>query len=344
VRHRLLRAIQACTKLTKAVSVRLVKGKKPLLADNRVATNPKNQLPDAKPRGGQKVMRKLIPFAYLSPTLLLLAVLSLIPIVTVFYYSLMDNVIMNKNPVFVGLANYIEIVTGDVFRQAIGNTLYFTLMSVIFHLLLGLGFALMLNSRLLGPLSKALFRVVYVLPWVFTATIIAILWRLMLNPNGVINYFLNTVGLVDGPVEWLSSRELALQSVTFINIWAGYPFYMVSLLAGLQGIPSELYEAGTIDGANGRQLFRYITLPQLKPIIVSLAMLDFIWTMHQLTLIWMTTGGGPIRTTEMLSTFTYKLAFSSYEFSHASASAFIVLLLSMFVAFFYVKQQRASDE
>jgi multiple sugar transport system permease protein len=119
---------------------------------------------------------------------------------------------------------------------------------------------------------------------------------------------------------------------------------MVSLLAGLQGIPTELYEAGTIDGANGRQLFRYITLPQLKPIIVSLAMLDFIWTMHQFTLIWMTTGGGPIHVTEMLSTFTYKLAFSSYEFSHASASAFIILLLSMFVAFFYVRQQKASDE
>jgi multiple sugar transport system permease protein len=291
-----------------------------------------------------RITKKLIPFAYLSPTLALLAILSLIPIVTVFYYSLMDNVIMNKNPVFVGLANYVDIVTGDVFQQAIANTLYFTLMSVIFHLLLGLSFALMLNSRLLGPLTKALFRVIYVLPWVFTATIIAILWRLMLNPNGIINYILNTIGLADGPVEWLSSRQLALHAVTFINIWAGYPFYMVSLLAGLQGIPTELYEAGTIDGANGRQLFRYITLPQLKPIIVSLAMLDFIWTMHQFTLIWMTTGGGPIHVTEMLSTFTYKLAFSSYEFSHASASAFIILLLSMFVAFFYVRQQKASDE
>ena len=291
-----------------------------------------------------KATKKLVPFAYLSPTLVLLAILSLVPIATVFYYSMMDNVIMNKNPVFVGIANYIDIVSGAVFQQAIANTLYFTVMSVVFHLLLGLGFALMLNSKLLGPLSKAFFRVIYVLPWVFTATIIAILWRLMLNPNGVINYVLNTIGLADGPVEWLSSRQLALHSVTFINIWAGYPFYMVSLLAGLQGIPTELYEAGTIDGANERQLFRHITLPQLKPIIVSLAMLDFIWTMHQFTLIWMTTGGGPIHVTEMLSTFTYKLAFSSYEFSHASASAFIILLLSMFVAFFYVRQQKASDE
>ncbi len=290
------------------------------------------------------VMKKLVPYVYLSPTILLLAVLSVIPIATVLYYSLMSNVIMEKNPVFVGIANYVQIIKDAVFQRAFANTMYFTVMSVIFHLILGLSFALLLNSKLLGPTAKALFRVVYVLPWVFTATIIAILWRLMLNPNGIVNYFLNSLGLASGPIEWLSSKQLALHAVTFINIWAGYPFYMVSLLAGLQGISSELYEAGTIDGASSRQLFRYITIPQLKPIIISLAMLDFIWTMHQFTLIWMTTGGGPIHVTEMLSTFTYKQAFTSYKFSHASASAFIVLLLSAFVALFYVKRQRASDE
>jgi len=292
----------------------------------------------------QQVTKKLIPFAYLSPTLLLLAVLSLLPIGMVFSYSLMDNVIMNKNPVFVGASNYLDLLTDDVFQQAVLNTLYFTAMSVIFHLILGLSFAMLLNTRWIGPIPKAIFRVIYILPWVFTATIIAILWRLMLNPNGVINYVLLATGLADSKIEWLSSRQLALHAVTFINIWAGYPFYMVSLLAGLQGIADELYEAGRIDGANGRQLFRYITIPQLKPIIVSLAMLDFIWTIHQFTLIWMTTGGGPIRATEMLSTFTYKAAFSSYQFSQASASAFIILVLCMFVALFYVRQQRASDE
>lgn len=289
-------------------------------------------------------MKKLVPFAYLSPTILLLAVLSLLPIGMVFYYSMMSNVIMEKNPLFVGLDNYGELLGDDVFREAIGNTLYFTGMSVVFHLLLGLSFALLLNTKLLHPLTRALFRVIYVLPWVFTATIIAILWRLMLNPNGIINYLLLWSELASTKIEWLSSKQIALHAVTFINIWAGYPFYMVSLLAGLQGIPDQLYEAGTMDGATGPQLFRYITLPQLRPIILSLAMLDFIWTMHQFTLIWMTTGGGPIHVTEMLSTFTYKLAFSSYKFSHASASAFIILALSMFVAFFYVRKQRASDE
>ena len=134
-------------------------------------------------------------------------------------------------------------------------------MSVVVHLILGLTFAMLLNSKLVSPFTRSVFRVVYILPWVFTASIIAILWRLMLNPNGVINYLLEWSGLVSQKIEWLSSRQLALHAVTFINIWSGYPFYMVSLLAGLQGIPDEIYEAGTIDGANGPQLFRYVASP-----------------------------------------------------------------------------------
>jgi len=291
-----------------------------------------------------KIPKRLVPFVYLSPTILLLTILSIIPITIVFYYSLMDNVIMNQNPVFVGIDNYVAILSNNVFLRAMANTLYLTCVSVIFHLLLGLGFAMLLDTQVISPLTRALFRVIYILPWVFTASIIAILWRLMLNPNGVINYLLMWSGVVSEQIEWLSSRQVALHAVTFINIWAGYPFYMVSLLAGLQGIPADIYEAGKIDGANGWKSFRFITLPQLKPIIISLAMLDFIWTMQQFTLIWMTTGGGPIRTTEMLSTFTYKLAFSSYDFSLASTMAFIILLLSLFVALFYVRNQRATDE
>ncbi len=297
----------------------------------------------SKNRTLQSVAKRLLPFVYLSPTIVLLSVLSLLPIAMVFKYSLMSNVIMEKNPVFVGLAHYVDLITDKVFQQAILNTLYFNVSSVVFHLILGLTFAMLLNTKLLSLSTRAFFRVIYVLPWVFTATIIAVLWRLMLNPNGVINYLLMWSGLVSEKVEFLSSKTIALHAVTFINIWSGYPFYMVSLLAGLQSIPEQYYEAATIDGANGRQLFWHITLPQLKPIILSLAMLDFIWTTHQFTLIWMTTGGGPLHVTEMLSTFTYKLAFSSYKFSQASASAFIILALSMIVALFYVRQQRAND-
>ncbi len=293
----------------------------------------------------QRLWRTLTPYAYLSPTIVLLAVLSLIPIATVFYYSLMDNVIITRNePTFIGLSNYAEILSEDTFHQALEHTLFLATLSVIAHFILGLSFALLLNTNLVSGGVKAIFRVVYILPWVFTASIIAILWRLLLNPNGVVNYLLIEFNLVSQPIEWLSSRQLALYTVTFINIWAGYPFYMVSFLAGLQGIPDDLYEAGKIDGANGPQLFRFITLPQLKPIISSLAVLDFIWTTHQFTLIWMTTGGGPIRATEVLSTYTYKLAFSSYEFSLASTTAMLILLLSSVLAVFYVRNQRLAND
>ncbi len=289
--------------------------------------------------------RKLLPYAYLSPTLALLAALTVVPIATVFLYSLVDNVIVTREPpTFVGLENYVEVLSHRKFRGALSNTLYFAIISVIAHFILGLSFALLLNTRLIGARAKAFFRVIYILPWVFTASIIAILWRLLMNPHGVINFVLLELGFVQEKLEWLSDRDLALNAVTFINIWAGYPFYLVSFLAGLQGIPDDLYEAGRVDGANGWQLFRYITLPQLKPIIISLALLDFIWTIHQFTLIWMTTGGGPMRSTEVLSTYTYKAAFSSHEYSIASTLAMIILAICTFVAIFYVRNQRMADE
>ncbi|NTW39474.1 MAG: sugar ABC transporter permease [Cellulomonadaceae bacterium] len=287
--------------------------------------------------------RRGAPYGFVSPTVVLLFVLMLIPIVMVVSYSVMDNVIVNKNPSFVGFANYAEVLGDPVFYEAIGNTTFFTGVSVVAHLVLGLGFAMLLNTPLLTRRTKSLFRVVYILPWLFTVAIIAVLWRLLLNPNGIVNYLLIEMGFVQEGVEWLASRETALQAVTFINVWAGYPFFMISLLAGLQGIPRDLYEAATVDGASAFQQFRNVTLPQLRPLIVAMAMLDVLWTTQQFALIWMTTGGGPIHVTEMLSTYTYKLAFSRYEFSMASTSATIILLLSMVLAFFYVRLQKARD-
>jgi multiple sugar transport system permease protein len=314
------------------------------LADPDALTGPdRPKAAGPAPRRRKSLKRTLVPYAFLSPTGILMIVLLLVPIIMVISYSLMDNVITNKNPVFVGIGNYVDILTDPTFLVAVRNTLVFTGSSVVAHLLLGLGFAMLLNTKLLGNKVKALFRVIYVLPWLFTVAIIAVLWRLMLNPNGVVNYLLNVAGIIDQNVEWLSSPSTALFAVTFINIWAGYPFYMISLLAGLQGIPKDLYEAATVDGASARQQFFNVTLPQLKPIIISMAMLDFIWTSQQFALIWMTTGGGPLNVTEMVSTFTYKLAFSRYEFSMASAAAVIVLLATLVLAFFYARHQNARD-
>ncbi|MCD7109583.1 sugar ABC transporter permease [Rhizobium sp. DKSPLA3] len=287
-----------------------------------------------------RTRKRLVPYLYIAPATLLFSVLMLFPMIMVFRYSLMDGAIMKKDAAFVGFQNYLMIFRDAIFWQAFGQTLYFTVMSVVFHFLIGLAFALLLNTQRIDPAVRSLLRVLYILPWLFTAVIIAIIWRLLLDPNGVVNSVLMALHIVDFKVEWFSSTATALHALTFANIWAGYPLYMVSLLAGLQGISKELYEAAGIDGANALQKFWYITIPQLMPIIISIALLDFIWTMQVFPLVWMTTGGGPIYSTEVLSTYTYKLAFSQYEFSLASASAIIILVISMSMTYFYIKHQK----
>lgn len=309
-------------------------------AVSEAATPAEEAAPAVRGRARPAAVRGLVPFGYISPTMLLIFVLMVIPIAMVVNYSFKDNVIVEQNPVFAGLANYTEVLTDPNFLAALRNTFVFISLSTVVHLVLGLGFAMMLNTPWLSGVTKAVFRIIYILPWLFTIAVIAVIWRLMLDPAGVVNYILTAVGGLQQGVNWLSDTNTALWALTFINIWSGYPFFMISLLAALQGISPDLYEAASVDGAGAFQKFRNVTIPQLKPVLISMAVLDLIWTSQQFALIWMTTGGGPLNATEMLSTYTYKQAFSSYEFATASASAVIVLLITMILAFFYVRLQR----
>ncbi len=288
----------------------------------------------------QSLGQRLEPYLLISPTVLLIIGLMVVPISIVIGYSSMDNVITNQSPQFVGIANYLSILGQPAFWNAAFNTLIFTVASVIAHMVIGMLFALMLNSKTIARLPRAIFRAVYILPWIFTASVIAVLWRLLLDPSGVINYLLTSLGIVHQAVPWLAIPTTALAAVTLINIWSGYPFFMISLLAGLQGVSTDLYEAARVDGAGTFRQFRSVTLPALRPIIFSMALLDLLWTTQQFTLIWATTGGGPLQRTEVLSTFTYRLAFNNYEFSMASTSAVLILLASLIVAVFYVRRQR----
>ena len=291
----------------------------------------------------QVLKKKLTPYGYLLPTIILLFILLVIPVIMVIGYSFFDNVIVNKNPVFVGLKNYATVLHDKNFWNAISNTLFFVIVSMVAHLVIGMVFALVLNTRYLGNKTKGIFRVIYALPWMFTASVIAILWRMMLDPSGVLNYLMMTLHITSDKVSFLATRSIALQAVTLINIWSGYPFYMISILAGLQGISTDLYEASSLDGANTIQTYLRITLPQLKPILISLLMLDFVWTLQQFALIWMTTGGGPVNATETVSTYIYKQAFTKYQYSTASTGAVLLLIVCSIVGVMYVRQQRSED-
>ena len=181
--------------------------------------------------------RVATPYIFSAPAMSLFFLLMLFPMAMVFRYSVQDGAILKPNPEFVGIANFLTLFSDPVFVQSIGNTLYFTVMSVAFHLLIGLLFALMLNSDRVNGTLRAILRVLFILPWLFTAVIIAIVWRLILDPNGVINGYLIALNIIDHKIEWFSSTATAIHALTFVNIWAGYPLYMVSLLAGFRAFP-----------------------------------------------------------------------------------------------------------
>ncbi|MHB8392234.1 MAG: carbohydrate ABC transporter permease [Acidobacteriaceae bacterium] len=287
-----------------------------------------------------RVARRLEPYLMIAPVVILFLVLIGVPIVILIRYSLLDNVIYVQQSHFVGLANYASILSSASFWSAVEHTLIFTFICVFAQLALGFVFATLLNTKDVGKVTKAVFRVIYILPWMFTAVIVALLWRLLLDPNGVINYLLGLVGVVRTAFPWLATPGWAMACIIVMNIWAGYPFFMITLLAGLQSISPELYEAARVDGADYAQQLRNVTLPQLRPIIVGIGLLDLLWTTQQFTLVWITTGGGPLGSTQVLGTYIYTLAFQSYLMSPAAASAILLLLGSLVVAIFYVRHQR----
>lgn len=292
----------------------------------------------------KKLKKASTPYLFLAPTIILMIVLLIVPICMIFQYSFLNNAIVEKSPEFVGWKNYVKILGDDDFWNAVKNTIFFVVVSVAAHLLLGMGFALMLNSSYFGTRTKTIARVIYVLPWMFTASVIAILWKLMLQPQGIVDYLLSFLNLATKDTEWLSSRSVALYTITFVNIWCGYPFYMISILAGLQGIPYDLYECSALDGATAVSQFLHITIPQLKPILISIAMLDFVWSIQSFAVIWMLTGGGPVKSTETASIYIYKLAFNSSKYALASAASVLILIVCIVVAVFYVRQQRKARD
>jgi len=290
----------------------------------------------------QQFRRKVIPYVFSAPAIGFLMILMVYPIYKVIRFSFLEGA-LTSSTTWAGFSNYIDIILHDaVFSTALLNTTIFTVSSVLLHLLLGLIFSLLLNQPI-NRKFRAVFRVILIVPWVFTAVVVAINWRLLLDASGVVNYILQSLGIINSQISWFSRSSFALPALIFVNMWRGYPFIMVSLLAGLQGIPEVLYESAKVDGANGIQQFFHITLPQLKPVILSIGLLDLIWTFRMFPLVWLTTGGGPGRSTEMLSTYTYKLAFDSFKFSKASAVGVIIVCLVGLIAFFYVRQQTMTN-
>ena len=285
------------------------------------------------------IKNALTPYMFIAPAAIVLICVLLFPILNVIQSSFLENSLGNKNPAFVGLDNYKEVFEYSGLGQMLGFTAVFTLGSVFLHIALGIVLAVALNTKI-NKHVLSFFRVLFILPWVFTAAVVAIVWQLMLTPQGVVNSVISAVSGQRVLTDWLGDPTFVVISLLVINAWRGYPHCMISFLAALQSIPTSLYEAASVDGAHTARQFFSITLPQLKPVISSVALLDAIWTMNLFPLIWLTTGGGPNGLTESIATLTYRFSFVNFKFNLASALAVVGLVITFVLTLVYSKMQK----
>ena len=266
-----------------------------------------------------------IGLAYLAPSLILFAAFVFIPLAQSIYLSFFNTRATGVATTFAGLDHYLELLTSPAFRTGLLATTLFAAYTVPIGIALGLVLAVMLNQRLRGI---NVFRTMMSSTIAISAAVGALIWLLLLNPSlGLLNYILSLVG-IPGP-DWLIQPTTAIIAVSMTTIWLTLGTNIIVLLAGLQGVPEEIYEAARLDGARGLRMFRSITMPMVSPSLFFLLVVDTISVLQAFTQIHLLTRGGPIDATRVLVYSIYQDAFQNFQFGYASAQAVILLLLVM---------------
>lgn len=274
-------------------------------------------------------MRKESGNRFVSPALTMLFFVTVYPIIYVFYLSLNRKLLIFDISRFVGLDNYLFLLKDDRFWNALANTTYFTLVSVSLEVLLGLSVAVVLDRSLK---MEGLLRAIVLIPWAIPTVISAKMWEWIYNADfGILNY------LIGSKVNWLGSPFLAINAAVFMDVWKTTPFVAILLMAGLKVIPQELYQAARIDGAGGWTIFRKITLPLLKPVILIVLIFRTLDAFRVFDAIYVLTGGGPANTTETLSIYAYKVLFQTLQFGYGSTLSVIVFLCVASMSLIYIK-------
>ncbi len=279
-----------------------------------------------------------IGYAFVLPALVFMLVFIGYPIINNLVLSFQDVNVMtisSKTKEFIGFQNYITLFKESVLITAIFNTLYFSIVCIVFQFIIGFALALFFNRKF--SFAKPL-RGLLMISWMIPITITGLMYKFMFSVNGgIINEILLNAGIIERPVEWLLQSTSAMWSLIIANIWIGIPFNMILLSTGLTTIPKDMYESANIDGANVFQKFFRITVPLLKPAIESVLVLGFIYTFKVFDLVYVMTKGGPVNATEMLSTYSYKLSFTEFNFSKGAAVANVLFIILFFVSLQYLK-------
>jgi multiple sugar transport system permease protein len=281
---------------------------------------------------------KLTPYLFIFPSVLFLGAILGFPIlysIVISFQKYNLATLVSGKAQFIGLQNYIAVLANPQLQNALNHSLIFTFFSILFQFTIGLGLAILLNKSF--PLNNVMRGVLlsgWQVPSVVTGTVF--LWLFNLD-YGLINFLLTSLRLIHEPIAWFFQPNTAMVAVIIANIWLGIPFNVILLSAGIAGLPEDVYEAATVDGANGWQKVFYITLPLLKSTIMAVLMLGFIYTLRVFDIIWIMTKGGPGTATEVLPTLAYRLSFINFNFGQSAAVSVIILSILLIAAVLYLK-------
>lgn len=279
----------------------------------------------------------------LLPTVAILALVIFYPLVQALLLSLKDASLLNATVApFTGLDNFKQLLGDEVFWTAVSNTFVLTTATIAGSLVLGMSLALVLNENL--PFRN-LFRGIALIPWVVPGVVVALLTLYMFNSQvGVIDFMLVKLGVTERFVDWFGSTKNAMWAIILANIWNQTPFYMLMILAGLQTVPEDEYDAAKVDGANVLQRFRYVTVPNIRGVLAIIIALQIIWNFNNFDLIWATTEGGPVNATTTLTVHVYRMAFKSLDLGYAAAIGVVMLVALLLFSVFYVRAMERGQE
>ena len=292
----------------------------------------------------RRVNRDALNYLFVLPTALYILVTMVYPIfynVRMSFQDVTISTFLSGNATWAGLDNYRTLVDDPAFWHSLRLSVYFTVFSLIGQLSIGFALALFFSKPFPG---NGILRAFLLVGWMLPTVITGGLFRFILDGDfGVLNYALQELNLLDRPQFWLVDPDTALAGTILANIWVGIPFNMVLLLSGLQGINRDLYEAASVDGANGLQRFRSITLPLMMPVALSVVLLGLIYTFKVFDLIYIMTAGGPVNATTVLPIQAYQQTFQFFHFSTGAATNSVILLLLLVVAGFYLWWTRREE-
>ncbi len=277
----------------------------------------------------------IYPYLLITPALVFVILVVLVPVINAFLMSFQNYDLRRPSAIaYNGLANYGKVLQDPIFWSSVSRTFVWVIYGVGLQFLFGFILALLLNQQFFG---RGIIRSVSLIPWVTPGVLIGLMWRWIYDGNyGVLNDLLLKIGISDQFIPFLAQRSTSFPAVITTIIWQGIPFFSIMLLAGLQGIPSSLYEAADIDGAKRHQKLFHITIPSLKNTIFVTTLLRIIWVANSVDVIFSMTGGGPAYSTQTLSVYIFNKA-NSMDLGYASTMSVFLMLLLSFVAIPYLR-------